>query len=309
MKLLLKNERHLIERWKNALHNRVPGLEVVTFPFVGDPAEVDVALVWEPPQGLLASLENLRLVISTGAGVDHILRDPSYPRDVPLVRMVDPGLTQGMIEYVVMATLLCTRRMHRTFAHQANRVWQEEEVRLATDHKVGIMGIGVLGQACASALIGMGYNVMGWSRSPKQLDGVETYHGIDGLEKFLNRSEVLICLLPLTPDTEGILGRGTFNRLPQGAAVINAGRGGHMVEEDLLAALDRGRVEVAVLDVFREEPLPTEHPLWDHPRVFITPHVAAVTAPETAIFAVADAIDQLRRGLPLSNLVSMDHGY
>ena len=309
MKLLLKNERHLIERWKNALHNRVPGLEVVTFPFVGDPAEVDVALVWEPPQGLLASLENLRLVISTGAGVDHILRDPNYPRDVPLVRMVDPGLTQGMIEYVVMATLLCTRRMHRAFAHQANRVWQEEEVRLATDHKVGIMGIGVLGQACASALIGMGYNVMGWSRSPKQLDGVETYHGIDGLEKFLNRSEVLICLLPLTPDTEGILGRGTFNRLPQGAAVINAGRGGHMVEEDLLAALDRGRVEVAVLDVFREEPLPTEHPLWDHPRVFVTPHVAAVTAPETAIFAVADAIDELRRGLPLSNLVSMDQGY
>lgn len=309
MKLLLKNERHLIERWCNALHNRVPGLEVSTFPFVGDPAEVDVALVWEPPQGLLASMENLRLVISTGAGVDHILRDPSYPRQVPLVRMVDPGLTQGMVEYVVMATLLCTRRMHRTFANHANKVWQEEEVPLATDCKVGIMGIGVLGEACASALLGMGYNVMGWSRSPKQLDGVETYHGINGLEMFLNRAEVLVCLLPLTPETEGILGRGTFNRLPQGAAVINAGRGAHLVEEDLLAALERGRVEVAVLDVFQEEPLPPDNPLWEHPNVFVTPHIAAVTTPETAIFSVADAIDELRHGQPLSNQVDLEQGY
>ncbi|MAH87184.1 MAG: glyoxylate/hydroxypyruvate reductase A [Kiloniella sp.] len=309
MKLLLKNERHLIERWCNALHNRVPGLEVSTFPFVGDPAEVDVALVWEPPQGLLASMENLRLVISTGAGVDHILRDPSYPRHVPLVRMVDPGLTQGMVEYVVMATLLCTRRMHRTFANHANKVWQEEEVPLATDCKVGIMGIGVLGEACASALLGMGYNVMGWSRSPKQLDGVETYHGINGLEMFLNRAEVLVCLLPLTPETEGILGRGTFNRLPQGAAVINAGRGAHLVEEDLLAALERGRVEVAVLDVFQEEPLPPDNPLWEHPNVFVTPHIAAVTTPETAIFSVADAIDELRHGQPLSNQVDLEQGY
>ena len=309
MKLLLKNERHLIERWCNALHNRVPGLEVSTFPFVGDPAEVDVALVWEPPQGLLASMENLRLVISTGAGVDHILRDPSYPRHVPLVRMVDPGLTQGMVEYVVMATLLCTRRMHRTFANHANKVWQEEEVPLVTDCKVGIMGIGVLGEACASALLGMGYNVMGWSRSPKQLDGVETYHGINGLEMFLNRAEVLVCLLPLTPETEGILGRGTFNRLPQGAAVINAGRGAHLVEEDLLAALERGRVEVAVLDVFQEEPLPPDNPLWEHPNVFVTPHIAAVTTPETAIFSVADAIDELRHGQPLSNQVDLEQGY
>lgn len=307
MKLLLKNERHLIERWCNALHNRVPGLEVSTFPFVGDPAEVDVALVWEPPQGLLASMENLRLVISTGAGVDHILRDPH--RHVPLVRMVDPGLTQGMVEYVVMATLLCTRRMHRTFANHANKVWQEEEVPLATDCKVGIMGIGVLGEACASALLGMGYNVMGWSRSPKQLDGVETYHGINGLEMFLNRAEVLVCLLPLTPETEGILGRGTFNRLPQGAAVINAGRGAHLVEEDLLAALERGRVEVAVLDVFQEEPLPPDNPLWEHPNVFVTPHIAAVTTPETAIFSVADAIDELRHGQPLSNQVDLEQGY
>ena len=155
----------------------------------------------------------------------------------------------------------------------------------------------------------MGFNVIGWSRTPKEYEGVQTFDGLDGLEKFLNRTQILICLLPLTPETHGVLGRGTFNRLPSGAAVINVGRGAHLVEEDLIAALDKGKIEVAVLDVFNEEPLPVDNPLWDHPRVFITPHIASVTTPETAVVAVADAVEELRKGLPFSNLVDMNLGY
>ena len=309
MKLLLKTDRYLIGRWKDALYQRVPGLDIVTFPFVGDPSDIEVVVAWEPPKGMLASMPSLKLVISTGAGVDHILGDPSYPRDVPLVRMVDPGLTQGMVEYVVMSTLLCSRKMHRVFAAHARKVWEPDSAPLAHEWTVGVMGLGVLGRACAGPLKGMGFNVIGWSRTPKDYDGVQTFDGLDGLEKFLNRTQILICLLPLTPETHGVLGRGTFNRLPSGAAVINVGRGAHLVEEDLIAALDKGKIEVAVLDVFNEEPLPVDNPLWDHPRVFITPHIASVTTPETAVVAVADAVEELRKGLPFSNLVDMNLGY
>lgn len=309
MKLLLKTDRYLIGRWKDALYQRVPGVDVVTFPFVGDPDDIDIVVAWEPPQGMLASMSNLKLVISTGAGVDHMLKDPTFPKDVPLVRMVDQGLTQGMVEYVVMATLLCSRKMHRFFANHGRKVWEPESAPLASEMTVGVMGLGVLGRACAGALRGMGFNVIGWSRTPKTFDEVQTFDGLDGLEKFLPRTQILICLLPLTEETEGILGRGTFNRLAPGAAVINVGRGGHMVEADLITALDKGKVEVAVLDVFREEPLPVDNPLWDHPRVFITPHIASVTTPETAVLAVSDAVEELRKGLPYSNLVDPELGY
>ena len=309
MKLLLKTDRYLIGRWKDALYQRVPGLDIVTFPFVGDPSEIEVVVAWEPPQGMLASMTNLKLVISTGAGVDHILKDPTYPAHVPLVRMVDPGLTQGMVEYVVMSALLASRKMHRVFANHGRKIWEPESAPLAQDWTVGIMGLGVLGRACAGALRGMGYNVIGWSRTEKDFEGVQTFHGLDGLEKFLPRTQILVCLLPLTSETEGSLGRGTFNRLPSGAAIINAGRGGHMIEADLLTALEKGKVEVAVLDVFNEEPLPVDNPLWDHPRVFITPHLASMTTPETAVIAVADAVEELRKGLPYSNLVDPSRGY
>lgn len=309
MKLLLKTDRYLIGRWKDALYQRVPGLDIVTFPFVGDPSDIEVAVVWEPPKGLLASMPKLKLVVSTGAGVDHILKDPTFPKDVPLVRMVDPGLTQGMVEYVVMAALLCSRKMHRTFAAHAGKLWEPETVPLAPELTVGIMGMGVLGRACAGALRGMGYDVIGWSRTPKDFDEIQSFDGLDGLEKFLTRTQILVCLLPLTPETEGILGRGTFNRLPNGAAVINVGRGGHLIEADLVTALDKGKVEVAVLDVFNEEPLPVDNPLWEHPRVFVTPHIASVTTPESAIISVAEAINEMRKGWPYTNLVNPDLGY
>lgn len=309
MKLLLKTDRYLIGRWKDALYQRVPGLDIVTFPFVGDPSDIEVAVVWEPPKGLLASMPKLKLVVSTGAGVDHILKDPTFPKDVPLVRMVDPGLTQGMVEYVVMAALLCSRKMHRTFAAHARKLWEPETVPLAPELTVGIMGMGVLGRACAGALRGMGYDVIGWSRTPKDFDEIQSFDGLDGLEKFLTRTQILVCLLPLTPETEGILGRGTFNRLPNGAAVINVGRGGHLIEADLVTALDKGKVEVAVLDVFNEEPLPVDNPLWEHPRVFVTPHIASVTTPESAIISVAEAINEMRKGWPYTNLVNPDLGY
>ena len=307
--VLIKVDRDQTERWQQALLRMRPDLELRTFPFVGDPESVDVALVWNPPQGLLASLSNLQAVVSIGAGVDHILKDPQYPRKVPLVRMVDPGLTQGMVEYIVMSTLLCSRHMYKAFLNQSLKQWDAFEAPLSKDVNVGILGLGNIGLEAALALKGLGFKVLGWSRTEKFVEGLTTFHASAGLERMLSWCEILVNVLPLTDETRGILGAGTFNRLPKGARVINVGRGEHCVEADLIKALDSGRLSAAVLDVFQTEPLPTDSPLWHHEKVIVTPHFAGVTAPETAAAALITTLDEIERDLPLSNRVNLHHGY
>jgi glyoxylate/hydroxypyruvate reductase A len=309
MALLFKSEIDRADLWAEALKRHAPDLEVRVWPEVGVPEEVDYALVWKPPQGLLESLPNLKLIFSLGAGIDHLTSDPELPEGVPVLRMVEPGLTAGMTEYVVMSVLMHHRRMVDYAAMQRDKLWEVLPAPLAAERRVGVMGLGVLGADAAAALVGLGFDVAGWSRSPKSLPGVASFHGAEGLAPFLARSEILVCLVPLTAETQGILNAGTLALLPRGAALINVGRGELLVEDDLLPALESGRVSAATLDVFAAEPPAPEHPFWSHPRVVMTPHCASITVPDSGARAVVENIRRLEAGEALLHVADLSRGY
>ena len=308
MAILFKSTPASTARWRPFLTAAWPARDLRFWPEIGDRATIDYALVWHPEPGLLASLSNLRLIVSLGAGVDHILHDPALP-DVPILRLVDPHMTDAMSEYVVLQVLRLHRQDPLYRAQQTAADWREHAQKNAAARPVGILGFGQLGQDAARKLAALGFDVAGWSRSRRAVPDVVTYAGADGLDALLVRSEILVSLLPMTPETEDILDARLFARLPRGAAVVNAGRGRHLVEADLLAALDSGQLSAAVLDVFREEPLPPAHPFWHHPRIVVTPHVAAETHPPTAAAIIARAIDDFEAGRPLAHLVDRRRGY
>ena len=309
MALLFRSTVDSSARWRSQLTRLTHELDVRVWPEIGDPAEIDYALVWLPETGFLASLPSLKLILSLGAGVDHLLGDPQLPRHIPIVRLVDPHMTDAMSEYVVLQVLRLHRRDLDYRAQQEAGVWRELDQPNAVDRRVGILGLGELGQDAAKKLKALGFDVAGWSRSEKNLTGIASYAGAPGLSQLLSRSEILVCLLPLTTETEGILNSSTFAILPRDAALINAARGAHLVEEDLLTALASGQISAAVLDVFREEPLPADHPFWRHPRVILTPHVAAFTNPTTAAPIILDNIRRFEDGRPLLNRVDLARGY
>jgi glyoxylate/hydroxypyruvate reductase A len=287
----------------------LPGRDIRFFPELGDPAAIDTALVWQPEPGLLSGLPNLKLIVCLGAGVDAILADPTFPRHLPVVRLVDRYMTAAMSEYVVFQVLRLHRQDLNYLAQQRAAEWREHPQKNAAERTIGILGFGTLGQDAGRKLKALGFDVAGWSRTAKDLPGIPTHAGPAGLDAILARSEILVSLLPLTRDTEGLLDARALARLPRGAAIVNAGRGRTLVEPDLLAALDSGQVSAAVLDVFKTEPLPSDHPFWRHPRIVVTPHIAADTHPATAISAVARAISEFEAGLPLTNRVDLGRGY
>jgi len=293
-----------------------PALDVRVAPNLGKAEEIEYALAWQPPNGLLKTLPNLRLIVSVGAGVDALLADPDLP-DVPMVRFVDTDLTGRMTEYVALHVLYHHRRMSEFGELQRRKVWKYLAEPAAHEVRVGLMGLGVLGSAAARALGVFGYQVRGWSRSPKSLAGVACYAGPGELDAFLADTDILAVLLPLTPDTHGILDRrllaklsrrGRDARLP-GPVLINAGRGGLQVDADIAASLAAGELYAASLDVFEAEPLPHSSPLWSHPRVVVTPHNAAESAPAAIVRYALRQIAALRRGNPLQNLVDRGRGY
>ncbi|WP_207485855.1 2-hydroxyacid dehydrogenase [Arenibaculum pallidiluteum] len=294
--------------WLRELNRLLPEHPVRVWPERGDDAAIRYAVAWKPPPGLLASLPRLEVILSLGAGVDAMLADPTLP-DLPLVRMVEPGLVLGMTEWVAAQVLYWHRNQHAYSAQQARGVWQPLDEFLAQERRVGILGLGELGAAAARALAALGFDVAGWSRSPREIPGIACHSGPDGLAALLARSDILVCLLPLTAETRGILDAELFAALPPGAVVINAARGAHLVEGDLLAALAGGRLRGASLDVFTEEPLPAGHPFWRHPAVVVTPHVAAKTHARTAAASIAEQIRRHERGLPLENVVDSRRGY
>jgi len=297
------------EKWRAALATLVPDVTFLPWQEIADPAAVDVALCWLPPTGWLATMPNLKMVHSLGAGVDHILLDTAYPAQVPLVRLVDPYMTRAMTEFVTFQVLRLHLKEPTYRRQQQAALWKPYAPPRASERKVGILGLGELGAASATALAGLGFDVAGWSRTPKALDGVTCFAGDDGLDAFLARTEILVCLLPLTAATEGILGAKNFARLPRGAGIINVGRGRHVVEADLLAALDSGHLSEAVLDVFPKEPLAADHPFWKHERVVVTPHVAALTNPGTASLVVAENLRRLVQGEAWPDRVDIASGY
>ena len=296
------------ELWRDELLARLPDLDVRIWPQVGDPGEIELALVWRPPPGELARYPNLKAILSLGAGVDGLLADPDLP-EVPLARMVDPSLTRTMAEYALLAVLRHHRQFDLFAREQAAGRWTFAFPQQAAERRVGIMGLGELGTAAAAALVRHGFTVSGWSRTPKAIEGVTSYAGRSELHNFLHRTDILVCLLPLTAETRGILDASLFADLAHGACVINAARGEHLVEHDLLGALDSGHLGGATLDVFREEPLPPGHPFWAHPKVLITPHVASYCWPASAADGVADNIRRAWRGEPLAHQVDRTQGY
>lgn len=296
--------------WSSALKTEMPDLDIRRWPDgVGDPDDIDVALVWQPPRGALARFPNLRLIQSLGAGVEHVLRDSELPAGVPVARLIDPGLRTGMVEFVTLEVLRHHRRDPEYRALQSRAEWRRLPQTLSRDRRIGILGLGHLGAACAETLRGFGFPVAGWSRTPKTIDGVTCHHGDDGLFAMLERTDILICLLPLTPETEDILDATTLGALPRGAVLINAARGRHVVDDDLIEALDNGQLSAASLDVYREEPLPDGHPFWRHPKIVVWPHAAAWTLPDSGAPVIADNIRRLEDGRELSGRVETRRGY
>jgi glyoxylate/hydroxypyruvate reductase len=293
-----------------------PHLDVRVAPDLGNVAQIEHALVWQPPKGLLKTLPNLRLIVSVGAGVDALLDDPDLP-DVPMVRFVDADLTGRMREFVALHVLYHHRRMSEFRELQARKVWKYLAEPAAHEVRVGLMGLGVLGSAAARALQHFGYRLRGWTRSRKSLDGIACYAGDAELDAFLAETDVLVALLPLTGATRGILNRRLFAKLSRhgrdarlpGPVLINAGRGGLQVDADVLASLEAGELYAASLDVFEAEPLPHSSPLWSHPRVLVTPHNAAESAPAPIVRYALKQMAAERRGEPLPNVVNRAQGY
>lgn len=278
------------QEWVDLLSGLLPEFEVRDFDDPGNMDAVEYAVVWAPPAGRIAQFPNLKAVVSIGAGVDHVLRDPQLPRHLPILRTTGPDMVQRLREYVSLHVLTHHRDLAITDANQAQAVWQQIVTPVAQKRRVGIMGLGNIARACAQTLASLGFDTAGWSRSGGEVEGVKVYSGTDGLPDFLARTDILVCLLPLTPQTRDILNADLFARLPRGARLINAARGGHLVEADFLEALANGQLGGATLDVFRTEPLPADHPFWRHPKIRVTPHIASMIDAETGASVIATNI-------------------
>lgn len=314
MALLVAMAQHWdAEPWLERFRRLGGGIEIVDARKPYDAASITHAAVWKPDPGMLAGLPNLRAIFNLGAGVDALLADKTLP-DVPLIRIIDPDLTARMTEWVTLQALYHFRQMPHYLARQAEAVWEQLDQPGAHEVRVGILGMGVLGRDCADVLKRIGFQVAGWSRSGKAVEGFEMFGGEAGLPAFLARTDILVALLPLTEATRGVLDRKLFaglardGRLP-GPVLINAGRGGLQVEADILTALDDGTLAGASIDVFETEPLPADNPLWKHPRMIVTPHVAADSTPEGLVAGIVRDIAAFERGEELPNRVDRATGY
>ncbi|WP_299841580.1 glyoxylate/hydroxypyruvate reductase A [uncultured Jannaschia sp.] len=276
--------------WVDQLSELLPGRNVWPLDAVTDPEAVRYAVVWRPRTGDIARFPNLRAVVSIGAGIDHVLADEELPSGIPIIRTTGRDLTQRMREYVALHVLRHHRDMPRQLRAQAEKDWHAIVVPVAPSRTVGVMGLGNLGAAAAKTLAGLGFATRGWSRSGRDIPGVETFAGADGLDDFLAGCEILVNLLPLTGETHGILDESLFGRLAPGACIVNCARGPHVVDDDLLSALRSGQVKQATLDVFHQEPLPVDHPFWSHPAITVTPHVASQIDPGTGARLIAENI-------------------
>lgn len=306
------------ETWARRFGERLPGRNLLLWSPQSDRtldlSPVRYAAVWKPPQGLLARCPQLKVTFNLGAGVDALLADPTLPRDVPLVRVANTDLTKRMTEYVVMHVLMHHRRQRELDAAQRAGQWIAPEQWAARAVRVGIMGLGELGSDAAEVLLRIGFEVRGWSRSPRSIPGVATFAGAEGLGSFLRETDILVVLLPLTASTRGIIDRALLRKLARdgvlgGPVLINAGRGGLQIERDILDSLDDGTLHAATLDVFETEPLPTSSRLWKHPKVTLTPHNAADSDPEIISDVIAAQILDHERGMPLRNVVDIAREY
>jgi glyoxylate/hydroxypyruvate reductase A len=294
------------EPWIAALKQALPGAEVQEWQPGAAPA--DYAVVWAPPQQLFDEQPGLKAVFNLGAGVDALLQ-LKLPRDAVLVRLDDAGMSVQMAEFVCHAVIRHFRELDLYEQEAAQGRWGFRKPRRREDFPVGIMGLGVLGARVAQAVAQFEFPVTGWSRTPREIPGVRGFSGAQQFDAFLQATRILVCLLPLTPDTEGIMNRRTLSLLQPGGYVVNVARGAHLVEQDLVDLIDSGHLAGAALDVFRTEPLPADHPFWRHPKITVTPHTSARTLREETIAQIAGKIQALARGEPIAGVVDRERGY
>ena len=299
---------HPIDYWQRHLAPLVPGLELV---WADDPKaqEAEVLLTWNPPEGMVAGLGKLKGVISLAQGVDHVLNGKTFPRHLKFARLIDPYMSEAMAEWVMLTVLEYHRDVPQYRAAETRKDWIRLEPNIAADTTVAVMGLGAIGAVVATTLTAMKFKVTGWSRTEKTLAGITTYHGDSGFDACLAEADIVVSILPLTAETQDIYNSTTFARMKPGAAFINSGRGKQVVEDDLIAAVDNGHLRGATLDVMRQEPLPTEHPFWDHPGINVWPHVSAQTHGATSGPQIAEAIADIRAGRDPRNSVNIARGY
>ncbi|WP_172327151.1 NAD(P)-dependent oxidoreductase [Mangrovicoccus sp. HB161399] len=295
--------------WCNMLGELLPGWKVEPMHAISDPAAVEYGVVWRPKTGDLAQFPKLKAIVSIGAGIDHVLADAALPQDVPIIRTVGTDLTQRMREYVALHVLRHHRNMPDILAAQAESKWSQIVVPPATRRKVGVMGLGNLGKVAAQTLAAIGFDTHGWARTPREVEGVTCHAGAEGFDAFLKGTEILVNLLPLTSETRGILNASLFNKLARGACVINAARGPHLVDQDLVDALASGQIAQATLDVFHVEPLPSDHPFWAHPQITVTPHIASMIDAPTGGQIIAANLKQFEAEGTVPDLADARRGY
>jgi glyoxylate/hydroxypyruvate reductase A len=295
-------------QWAEVFRSRAPSIDFRIWPDIGDAMQVRFLAAWEPPDDLATRFPNLKVLFSSGAGVDQF-DFAALPPGLPVVRMVEPGIVRGMVEYVLHAVLGLHRDMPRYRRQQHEGQWLPLPVRPAGERRVGVLGLGSLGKAVLAQLVGLGFDCAGWSRSRHSVDGAQCHAGDGELDGFLARTEILVCLLPLTDSTRGFLDARLFSMLPPGAGLVHVGRGPQLVEADLLASIADGQIGDAVLDVTDPEPLPPQHVFWRHPNIQITPHIASMTQPLSAAEAVLDNLRRFEAGEPMVGLVNRERGY
>jgi glyoxylate/hydroxypyruvate reductase len=308
MSFVYKGDVERGHRWAALFAQKAPEIGFRMWPDIGDAREVRYLAAWIPPDDILGQFPNLEVLFSVGAGIDQFDLS-AIPPHIPVVRMIEPGLEMGMVQYVCQAVLSLHRDMHTYRLQQNEKRWQPLTVTPAPQRRIGVMGMGVLGRASLEWLAKLGFACAGWSRSAHRIDGVTTYHGNDQLDAFLAATDILVCLLPLTDSTRHILDAKLIGKLAPGSMLINVGRGQHLVEADLLDALDRGHLAHAIIDVAQQEPLPDEHRFWTHPGVTLTPHIASQTQPDSAVEVVIDNVRRHRAGEAMAGVVDRVAGY
>ena len=308
MTILYKADPERGRQWAQHFAHKAPDVPFRVWPDIGDPNAVRYLAAWQPPADVMETFPNLEVIFSVGAGIDQF--DLSgVPPHVAVVRMTEPGIVEGMVEYVTQAVLTLHRDLFDYATQQRERVWREMPVRAASTRRIGVLGLGMLGTAVLKTLRQFGFACAGWSRSPHEIEGVECHAGLESLDAFLARTDILVCLLPLTDATRGLIDEHVFAALPQGASFINVGRGPHVNQQHLLDALNSGHLHAAILDVTDPEPLPSTHPFWTHPRVRLTPHIASATRPESAVDVVLENLRRHRAGERMTGTIDRTRGY
>jgi glyoxylate/hydroxypyruvate reductase len=310
MRILLYRADGNTAPWIKDFADFLPEAEVVVWREGADLPACDYAVLWTPPQAMLADLARVKAIFLTGAGADAIMKySHAIPPHIPIVRLNDAGMGIQMAEYVTHAVLRYFRRLDEYEAQARSGAWLQLEARDKADFSVGVMGVGALGSHVIEALKPFGFPLRAWSRSPKSLAGVEAFHGDAGLDGFLGSSRVVVCMLPLTEETTHILSRANMMKMPQGAYIINVGRGAHISEPDLLSLIKSGQIAGATLDVFRNEPLPAQHPFWQEPRITITPHISALTLRRESVEQMVGKMRQHARGEEIADVINRTKGY